>query len=149
MSLTSHLNDRASFMGQFIKQQFSQTGALTKDANRQLRDALTLRPVVQTGESYPYIYLGTAIDYRLRYAFAITPYQRLVAWQGALQLVVQPVKSDQDTLLDEDELFEVLSLSPIFFDITQGVVQGHYPLKLVRQFFEMLDAVLKAIQPVG
>jgi hypothetical protein len=136
-------------MGQFIKQQFSQTGALTKDANRQLRDALTLRPVVQTGESYPYIYLGTAIDYRIRYAFAITPYQRLVAWEGALQLAVQPASSEQDILLDEDEVFKILLITPIFFDITRGVAQGPYPFKLIRQFFEALDAVLKVIQPVG
>ncbi len=148
MSLSSHLEDKTSPIGQFIKQRFSQTARLTKAANQQLKSVETIRPA-QADKSYPYAVIGTAIDYRLRYAFAITPYQRLVAWQGALQLVVQPVKSDQDTLLDEDELFEVLSLSPIFFDITQGVVQGHYPLKLVRQFFEMLDAVLKAIQPVG
>lgn len=86
MSLTSHLNDRASPIGQFIKQRFSHTSALTKDANRQLKDAPTLRPVVQAGEQYPYGTLGAAIDYRVRYAFAITPYHELVAWHGAMLL---------------------------------------------------------------
>ncbi len=86
MSLTSHLNDKTSPIGQFIKQRFSQTISLTKDANRQLKEAPTLRPLVHAGELYPYGSLGAAIDYRTRYAFAITPYQQLVAWHGALLL---------------------------------------------------------------
>ena len=86
MSLTSHLNDKTSPIGQFIKQRFSQTISLTKDANRQLKEAPTLRPLVHAGEWYPYGSLGAAIDYRTRYAFAITPYQQLVAWHGALLL---------------------------------------------------------------
>lgn len=86
MSLTSHLNDKTSPIGQFIKQRFSQTISLTKDANRQLKEAPTLRPLVHAGELYPYGTLGAAIDYRARYAFAITPYQQLVAWHGALLL---------------------------------------------------------------
>jgi hypothetical protein len=31
----------------------------------------------------------------------------------------------------------------------QGIAQGPYPLKLVRQFFESLDYTLQTIQPVG
>lgn len=86
MSLTSHLDDKTSPIGQFIRQHFSQTSALTKDANRQLKGASTLRPVVQAGEPYPYGILGAAIDYRIRYAFAITPYHEFVAWKGAVLL---------------------------------------------------------------
>lgn len=86
MSLTSHLNDKTSPIGQFIKQHFSQTTALTKEANRQLKNATTLRPLELAGESYPYGTLGAAFDYRARYAYAITPYQHLVAWHGALLL---------------------------------------------------------------
>ncbi len=88
MSLTSHLNDKTSPIGQFIKQHFSQTTALTKDANRQLKDVSTLRPLESAEESYPYGSLGAAFDYRARYAFAITPYQQLVAWHGALLLSI-------------------------------------------------------------
>jgi len=86
VSLTSHLDDKTSPIGQFIRQRFSQTGALTKDANRQLKDTPTLRPVVQAGEQYPYGTLGAAIDYRVRYAFAITPFHEFVAWHGAVLL---------------------------------------------------------------
>jgi hypothetical protein len=134
MSLTSHLNDPASPIGQFIKQQFAQTARLTKAANLQLKAAETLRPAL-AGVSYPYAPIGTAIDYRVRYAFDVTPYQQLVAWHGALLLTAKPVES--------------LPLTPIYFDIMQGIAQGPYPLKLVRQFFESLDYTLQTIQPVG
>src|SRR5438128_4592589 len=79
MSLTSHLSDPASPIGQFIKQRFVQTTRLTKAANLQLKVAETLRPALP-GISYPYAPIGTAIDYRIRYAFDVTPYQQLVAW---------------------------------------------------------------------
>ena len=134
MSLTSHLSDPASPIGQFIKQRFAQTARLTKAANLQLKAAETLRPAL-AGVSYPYAPIGTAIDYRIRYAFDVTPYQQLVAWHGALLLTAKPV--------------EGLTLTPIYFDIMQGVAQRPYPLKLVRQFFESLDYTLQTIQPVG
>ena len=116
MSLTSHLNDKTSPIGQFIKQHFSQTTALAKNANRRLKDARTLRPLEAAGEAYPYGVLGAACDYRVRYAFAITPYQHLVAWHGAL-----------------------LSSNP----------GGFYSRRLVKAFFEQMDATLRAVQPVG
>jgi hypothetical protein len=99
--------------------------------------------------SYPYAPIGMAIDYRIRYAFDVTPYQRLVAWQGALLLTAKPIESNNDIVVDEDELLNILTLTPIYFDIMQGVAQGPYPLKLVRQFFDSLDYTLQTIQPIG
>jgi hypothetical protein len=148
MSFTSHLNNPTSPIGQLIKRRFAQTAHLTKAANPQLKAAETLRPALP-GVSYPYAPIGTAIDYRIRYAFDVTPYQRLVAWQGALLLTAKPVESNHDIFVDEDELPDILTLTPIYFDIMQGVAQGPYPLKLVRQFFESLDDTLQTIQPVG
>lgn len=116
MSLSSHLDDRTSPIGQFIRQHFSQTTALTKDANRRLKEAATLRPLVSAGEAYPYGTLGAAFDYRIRYAFAITPFQQLVAWHGAM-LLSNP--------------------------------GGYYSRRLVYAFFESLDAMLQAIEPVA
>ncbi len=46
MSLSSHLSDLASPIGQFIKRQFGQTARLTKAANQRLKTVETLRPVV-------------------------------------------------------------------------------------------------------
>src|SRR5260370_389571 len=133
MSLTSHLKNPTSQNGQFIEVRFAQTTVLTKAGNLELKAAETLRPAL-SGTSYPYAPIGTSIDYRIRYAFDVTPYKQLVAWQGALLLTAKPVES--------------LTLTPIYFDIMKGVAQGPYPLKLVRQFFESLDYTLQTIQPV-
>src|ERR1700730_16699336 len=103
MSLTTHLNTAASPIGQFIKVHFAQTARLTKTANQHLKSANTLRPT-QVDRSYPYGLIGTAIDYRIRYAFDITPYQRLVAWEGAKLLTVKPLDSDEDIPVDLADL---------------------------------------------
>lgn len=85
MSLTSHLDNSSSPIGQYIKQHFSHTKAFTSVANPQLKQSDTLLPA-QADKAYPYATLGTVIDYRLRYAFDITPYQQFVAWLGARML---------------------------------------------------------------
>jgi hypothetical protein len=84
MSLTDHIRQREhSPIGQFLMQQFPKTSSITKIANQQLRSADTLNPGI---ESWVYSHLGMAIDYRIRYSFAITPFRRLVAWMGASSL---------------------------------------------------------------
>ncbi len=145
MSLTSHLNNPASPIGQFIKQRFAQTARLTKTANPGLKSADTIRPT-QADSSYPYGLIGTAIDYRIRYAFDITPYRRLVAWQGAKLLTVKPLESDEDIVVDWDDL-EGIPLPPTA--LTTGVAQGPYPLSLIRAFFDSLENTVNMIQPEG
>ena len=149
MSLTSHLKDTASPVGQFIRQRFTHTNSLTKETNRELRSIPTLRPALQAGEEYPYTFLGAAIDYRLRYAFEITPYQRLVAWRGALELTTKPWESDDDIPIDWENIPVGMPLpvdaSGNFLDIAEGP----YPFKLVQAFFDSLVATLQAIQPAG
>lgn len=145
MSLTSYLNDPASPIGQFIKQRFAQTGRLTKAANQHLKSADTIRPV-NADSSYPYGIIGAAIDYRIRYAFAITPYRRLVAWHGAMKLAIRPPESDDDILLDWIDL-RGLTLPAALLET--GVAQGPYALSLIRDFFNQLENVLNTIQPKG
>lgn len=145
MSLTSHLKNPASPIGTFIKQRFAHTTSLTKAANQQLKLCTTLRPVLTPGVAYPYAPIGMAIDYRLRYAFALTPYRHLVAWEGASLLAFQPLEDDDDIEVDWDELSGML----IPFDPTRGVAQGPYPLPFLRAFFERLNATLQVMQPVG
>lgn len=144
MSLTSHLENPTSPIGQFIKQRFAHTINLTKTANQQLRSVQSILPV-QADKSYPYGTIGAAIDYRIRYAFAITPYQRFVAWLGAMVLALKPLESYDDVPIEWDELIGMR----IPFDVSAGVAQGPYPLKLIKAFFASLDDCLDAIQPVG
>ncbi len=148
MSLTSHLNDVKSPIGQFIKQRFAQTIRLTKAPNQQLKSTDTIRPA-QADRSYPYGLIGTAIDYRIRYAFDITPYQQLVAWAGAKLLTVKPFDSENDIpvdLADLDSLGSVQLPSTVF---TTGIAQGPYPISLIWAFFHDLEATVNKLQPKG
>jgi|GEM_PF-5703347 len=60
MSLTSHLKDANSPIGQFISQRFPQTSSITKVTNKTLGDVSTINPGFP---SWVYSHLGMAIDY--------------------------------------------------------------------------------------
>src|SRR6266699_4730715 len=134
MSLTSHLKDPASPSGQFIRQRFAHTTNLTRAANIQLRSMTTLRPGTAT-PGYPYSTLGIAIDYRLRYSFAITPPQYLVDWKGAKLLAARQSAGDSDFTAAWIE--------------SNGAPHPLYPLKLIEDFFVSLETKLHTLQPVG
>src|SRR5713101_6997364 len=145
MSLTSHLKDPASTIGQFIKQRFAHTANLTKDAKDKLRGVITFLPTNVTTR-YPYGTIGTAIDYRIRYAFSITPSRQLKAWYGATLLTYKPLKNKDDIPIDEGEILRVLKGMRYY---SSGTAQGPYPLKLIQSFFDSLDTTLYIMQPVG
>ncbi len=150
MSLTSHLRDPNSPIGQFINQRFSQTSSITKVTNKRLRDLSTINPGFP---SWVYSHLGMAIDYRIRYSFHISKPQGLVAWSGIWQLALKPLESDDDISVSFDDIPDGTPI-PIGHDQTGRVVivelaEGIYPPKLIEAFFGSLDTTLKAIQPVG
>ncbi len=70
--------------------------------------------------------LDRAINYRIRYGFAITPTQELLAWRGA---------------------FEHLALNAGYDYVSY--LGGPYTLRKMESFFEGLEATLKTLQPVG
>jgi hypothetical protein len=93
--------------------------------------------------------LGTAIDYRIRYAFEVTPYQRLVAWQGAMMLTTKAWESDEDIPLDWKHLpsGSPLPVNESGFPVEAAI--GPYPYRLIQSFFNGLDTILQTLQPVG
>src|SRR5258707_4122240 len=97
MSLTSHLRDSNSPIGQFIRQRFSQSPRITRIANPQLRGARTINPGFA---SSIYGHLGMAIDYRIRYYFALTPKEHLVAWYGTPKIVLKPWDNANDSTVN-------------------------------------------------
>lgn len=86
MSLTSHLRDSSSSVRRFFEQEFPDTQLMIRSTNRTLRGFPTIEPPV-SDRSYPHATISTALDYRLRYFFAVTPLENLVAWQGACNLI--------------------------------------------------------------
>ena len=84
MSLTSHLKDSRSPIYQFMRKRFPQTRPVVRECNKGLVDAETMRPA----KSVPYSTIGTALDYRIRYYFAETPLDKLIAWQSMMHFVL-------------------------------------------------------------
>ena len=79
MPLTNHLKDKTSPIRAYLRHQFPNTRTLLRDPRKQLRGAHTIRP--NTG--VPWSTIGMALDYRIRYYFAVTPHEELAAYQGA------------------------------------------------------------------
>lgn len=146
MSLTSHLRDPNSPIGQFIRQQCSQSPRITRVANPQLRRTETVNPGF---ESRVYSHLGRAIDYRIRYYFALTPKERLIAWFGATALAVKPWEDEHDIPFNWNDVPEGMSI--LLLNIGEHPTEpalGPYPLPLLLSFFDSLDATLRTMQPV-
>lgn len=132
MSLSSHLdNPTKSPIGRFFRSRFPNTRAITSEANARLRTFICLLPETVTS-SYPYALIGMAVDYRLRYFFAITPPTELVAWHGAKRLV-----------------------SPVWPSSISRGKEGHsergiwYDDEIFEAFFATLTETTTRIQPVG
>ena len=79
MSLTGHLKDRNSPICQFLRTQFPNTRSFLEEARKQIRRPGTIQP----DEDVPWGVIGTALDYRIRYYFDVTPYNELAAYKGA------------------------------------------------------------------
>src|SRR5712691_11647361 len=115
--LTKHLKDTYSPIMLFLKLRFPRTASLTQEANLQLQSEGTINPGFK-----PKIHdlLATAIGYRIRYSFAITPSDQLVAREGT-------------------------RLFPFYWG---GYPYRSHSEKLIEDFFDSLDDTLEAIAPV-
>lgn len=149
MSLTSHLNTLSSPIGQFIRERFSQTTSITKVTNPQLRNSETILPVAHP---WPYDKIGSAIDYRIRYSFAITPRQQFVAWAGVCKLAFKPWESEEDIAIPWEDLPQGLRI-PVSrmpgHDVFADIAQGAYRWEILETFFDRLDDMLVTIRPIG
>ena len=110
MSLSYHLENKASPVRLFLYSNFPNTLPVVRKANKVLRDAKTILPTAAAPElaevrpadriPYPYSDVGMAIDYRIRYYFATAESERLVAYTGAC-LLTHHYKRMPILLLDE------------------------------------------------
>ena len=131
MSLTSLLDDRNGKVRSFFEERFPNTRRVTGEANALLRRAETIRPA----NAVPYTTLGAAFDYRMRYHFAITPSEKLIAWQGAVRL------SDAEIWVSAgDNAWAGLSARP---------GGPSLPKETIEAFFRNLDETLAEIRPAS
>src|SRR2546423_1741630 len=84
MSLTKHLNTFDSPVREFLRKEFPDSRAIQRSCRDCIVNSTTIRP------SAPIRYgtVGMALDFRLRYYFAVTPVNELVAYDGASCLAV-------------------------------------------------------------
>jgi hypothetical protein len=86
MSLTSHLDNRSDPIRVWLEARFPDLGPTLKTLRASMPadvEERTIRP----GAGVPPGTMGTAIDYRIRYHLAITPWERLIAADGAKMLL--------------------------------------------------------------
>lgn len=125
MSLTSHLDDTKSPIRRFLCEEFPDTRTFLASARKQVRQAKIIKPEIAVRWGT----VATALDYRIRYYFAVTPYKDLVAYRGASFLSIfqsdvisfELLESDDDTVRLKNEyleffqsLDELTELAPLF-----------------------------------
>ena len=98
MSLSSHLDRPDSPVRQYMLEHFPNTKVFYPEIRALLQQTKPIEPPPSANRGT----LGTAFDYRVRYYFAITSVQRLVAWQGAKIALASP--PPEGFALDEELL---------------------------------------------
>lgn len=142
MSLTSHLSNPRDPVRAWIDARFPDIGALVADSRRSLRDATTVCAI----DGRPPTTSGMAIDYRIRYAFAVTPPTGLIAYAGAADVL-------SNILLEIDPEHPALwRMSPGTGIGAQQAVDplaSGLPPNPVSGFFARLADRIPVIAPVG
>lgn len=142
MSLTRHLASPRDPVRLWIDTRFPDIAALVADSRRSLRDAPTLVPT----EGRPPSTTGMAIDYRIRYAFAVTPSAEMFAYAGAeyalsfLLLEIDP---------DHSALWRAVGDAGTAVQRPVDPLAPGLPANPVSQFFERVDHRVQALDPVG
>ena len=90
MSLTSELNRRDSPVKHFFRETFPNTREPLAQIRSALRSGEPIYKLEPGASSGAYGLIGTAIDYRVRYSFARTPADQLLAWKVASAIADAP-----------------------------------------------------------
>jgi hypothetical protein len=142
MSLTSHLSNPRDPIRAWIDSRFPDIGALLGDPRRSLRDSTTVCAI----DGRPPTTSGMAIDYRIRYAFAVTPPAELIAYAGAADVL-------SNLLLEIDPEHPALwrSVPGSGMSVQRSVdpLTPGLPPNPVSAFFARLSDRVPTIGPVG
>ena len=146
MSLTSHIRDARSPIHEFLYNRFPNTRAISRECRIKLSEATTIRPAGAVS-TYAYGLIGTALDYRLRYYFADTPYVEFVAWPGALHAV----SPHEGIMLAENVDSHGRGLITFPCDENGDPLvekRGVLPGRAVEGFFASLDTTIQELTPI-
>jgi hypothetical protein len=145
VSLTSQLKKSQSPVSRFMVANFPNVKSLIVRFRDDHMHSTTILPpqaviasvpMPQTNnvitKSYPYMLIGTAVDYRLRYYFSIPRSRSLLAYEGAKQAYGMIVEYEEYL-----EKFEAC------YDPPRGLTK-----KLTEEIFSSLDQLVKRSKPV-
>lgn len=122
MSLTSQLKAPKSPLKQFLRDEFPNTRPFLSAARKQARQARTIRPDIDV----KWHIVSMAFDYRLRYYFAITAPEELVAYGGAR--ILSDIQSLSSSIqLDHKWTGHVNDTITIFDTLTGKTVYNYMP----------------------
>lgn len=142
MSLTSHLSNPRDPVRTWVDARFPDVGALVGDSRRSLRDVTTVCAI----DGRPPSTSGMAIDYRIRYAFAVTPPIDLIACGGGADVL-------SNLLLEIDPehpaLWRMISGSGLGVQQKVDPLTPGLPPNPVSAFFARLADRIPVIAPVG
>ena len=132
MPLVRELRKTGSPIRNFLLTKFSNTRGFLADARKQVRESDVIRPSDDVPRDY-HGTIGTALDYRIRYYFGITPNHELVAYKGARLLTDEQEASSSiqlgfDQSDDSITIFDKNSGKKIFMYFIQhsgGVGMGN------------------------
>ena len=166
MALSHHLDHENSPIRKFLAARFPNTDPFIREQTTRLSGSRTVRlPADQTRPAYRT--LGTAIDYRIRYYYAPTPVQDLVAWTGAMALTDIPPYDIDDPLVWEDFEEAEMLVGKVYLRERQGHWQQYtgrelpsvdrlraeacttLPTEVILGFFRSFQDVLARYNPAG
>ena len=123
MPLTNHLKVKSSPIRAFLRNQFPSTRTFLRDPRKQLREAYTIRP----NTDVPWSTIGMALDYRIRYYFAVTPHEELAAYRGALLLgALRPTHTTGE--IPSNDIIPMASEYRSFFSQLDALTRGDLPV---------------------
>jgi hypothetical protein len=139
VSLRSQLRDKDSPVTRFFRELIPSVRPVSPEYNERMRGVATLRPPAALGNP-PWGIIGTAIDYRLRYYFGITPVYDLAAAEGAGELYIPPGRTTPPG--------RAAWGGEAFLESTCTNVLKVIPA-LAMEFFLDMEQILQDVQPVG
>ena len=152
MSLTSRIDDPKSTVGRFFRERMLGTRRVVSRVNASLKDAPTIQPAI-SAERPPYMLLGIAIDYRIRYYFPAGDYHDLTAWHGAVRLSGQPIwtngKPSESYPLSPDGQAAVEEDGVVYIREAAAPAGLSLPKEVIEGFFSDLAMCIDEIAPEG
>ncbi len=140
MSLKRHIEDSKRPLSKFLRSQFPNHRSFLATARKKVREAT----IIRQSQAVPWDIVGTALDYRMRYYFAVTSHEQLVAYKGARYLTGP---QSQLMFMESDFRWSGSGNNRIEIAQEEGDVDSLKPE--FRDLFDSLNRITQENSPIG